>query len=619
MKRVGGNCQSGYDWSITFTGVPGDLDLLDVSGSDIDFDGGDVVIKAETIEDGGLIMGGIPADYMYVRETSPQVHVQVNKGSAVCEKGRTSCGFTFDESLSPSIIDITSEPNAESNGATITVTGTNLDSPIGAIPLVSAGEVSCKVIYFDETSVTCSFNTCMEAGLHKIIVVVQGRGRAAAELEFAMPLWVSSVTPSLIHKDSPTEISLTGRGFNTSVHAASLLIGGSPCPTVSATCTELVCLYTPPTSGRRNAGPLLISYGGSGIGSITAGVLQIPKVTKIEPTEGPAGSETLVTITGQFFSDEVDGNVISIGGVPCKVQDATSTHILCSTQALAPGPKNVIISNVNGSSVEDVSYVSVLHVDSITASQNAGLGGGLTISLQGQGFLYPDHNASLSIDFFGQEIYVIGAYRKSGFNISGTFSLRIGDLISAQLHPTSTSVEIKAAIEQAFLPLGIKELRVTSIDNEPGKLADRLYPRQWIISWQRPDILGSSLERCTDPNYVDWDPSACPTTASDLFLSFHKYYWPVLLSRPDDLGSELAQQRYLAECKAEAISLGFIPAAKCNALVPEETLPLCGQGSGKNPPCFNERFSTATVQHLDGTAVTYFRDDTMTPGYQSKG
>jgi hypothetical protein len=56
-------------------------------------------------------------------------------------------------------------------------------------------------------------------------------------------------------------------------------------------------------------------------------------------------------------------------------------------------------------------------------------------------------------------------------------------------------------------------------------------------------VVGAGLERCTNPNYVDWSPDACPNTAPDLFLSFHSYYWPILLERPDDAGSELSQKR----------------------------------------------------------------------------
>lgn len=131
-------------------------------------------------------------------------------------------------------------------------------------------------------------------------------------------------------------------------------------------------------------------------------------------------------------------------------------------------------------------------------------------------------------------------------------------------------------------------------------------------------MAGPGLERCTDPRYVDWDPEACPTAAADVFLSFHNYYWPVAVPKPADLGTPERQDRYLRACAEEARSLNFRP-AECEALVPLETLAMCGVGSGKNPPCWEERFTTASVRHGSGEVVKYVRDDTMTPSDSVKG
>jgi hypothetical protein len=59
--------------------------------------------------------------------------------------------------------------------------------------------------------------------------------------------------------------------------------------------------------------------------TITAGA----KVTGISPTEGSLYGGTIVTITGENFSDLITDNPVIIGDAECVVFESTSTEIKC--------------------------------------------------------------------------------------------------------------------------------------------------------------------------------------------------------------------------------------------------------------------------------------------------
>ena len=199
---------------------------------------------------------------------------------------------------------------------------------------------------------------------------------------------------------------------------------------------------------------------------------------------------------------------------------------------------------------------------------------------------------------------------------TGTFQLHLNGHVTEELPVDASAGQVEQAIKSAFPHL--LSASVFTVDLLSGQFQDRLYPRQWMIKIERPDIVAAGIERCTSPLYIDWDPDACPTTAPDLFLHHFPWYWPVGLPKPQDIGEDDTKAVLQAKCDSEARALQFRPVT-CQALLPLESLPLCGEGSGINPPCWAERFSRAQVRHSDGQDVEYTRDDSRTPSDTVKG
>jgi hypothetical protein len=202
----------------------------------------------------------------------------------------------------------------------------------------------------------------------------------------------------------------------------------------------------------------------------------------------------------------------------------------------------------------------------------------------------------------------------------GRWKVGVGGFYSRWLALNASDVDVREAIlEQAPLWGDIASVEVIRVENLPGKLLDRAYPQQWAIRLGRFNSLHSQgLERCTNPLYVDWDPSSCPVVASDLYLAFSPHFWPRFLPTPSDLGSDSYRSSIMSDCDAEAVALGVRPSV-CEALLPQETLQYCGIGSGASPPCWISRFSEAKVSHRDGRIFNYILDNKMSPSDTAKG
>lgn len=199
----------------------------------------------------------------------------------------------------------------------------------------------------------------------------------------------------------------------------------------------------------------------------------------------------------------------------------------------------------------------------------------------------------------------------------GSWSISIDGSKTKTFDVDASAAEVETELKTIVLP-SVHGLTVLSTDYQPGWKKNRDYARQWILRLTRSGVVGLNADRCTSPLYMDWNPSACPETAADLWLNIHYYFWPALLPRPADLGEDQRSQRLQARCDSEAQTRGLKPGF-CQVPMIRETAPICGQGSGISPPCWVQRWTRANVSLIDGSIVTMERDDTKTPGDTTKG
>ena len=232
-----------------------------------------------------------------------------------------------------------------------------------------------------------------------------------------------------------------------------------------------------------------------------------------------------------------------------------------------------------------------------------------------------DRNYLFKVDSSGLSGGVVSVtrIRDGSTPLTGKWAISLSGVSTRWLQVNATEADVLGAIQDKISMWDdVLSVDVTQGDNIPGPFINRDYPRQWAIKLQRQHALGNGKERCTNPLYVDWDPTACPTSAPDLFLAYFPYYWPALMPRPTDLESDAYITAWQKSCDSEALALNLVPTV-CEALRPVETRPYCGVGSGINPPCWITRFTTAKVLHRNGDQVIYVVNNVKFPTESEKG
>ena len=167
---------------------------------------------------------------------------------------------------------------------------------------------------------------------------------------------VSSVTPS--QGTSDTIITVHGHGFsNVSCHN-KVMLSSHECEVISSDDTAIICMLSTaeyPIAGEALDVTVKILNRGYAFVRADAGdtvdFLLKPSVTAVSPSSGSQAGGTLVTITGDGFSNTTSDNVVEIGSTVCDVVTSSFDTIVCRTRASAEQAQQVIVA-VRGSESE---------------------------------------------------------------------------------------------------------------------------------------------------------------------------------------------------------------------------------------------------------------------------
>ncbi|KAJ1480918.1 hypothetical protein T484DRAFT_1809172, partial [Baffinella frigidus] len=184
VERMG-TCQAGYDWQVAFTHVPGDQPLFQVSTATVSDSA--IMAVAVLVQDGGVLVAPLPADYFHV-PGNVSVSAVVDHSTALCARSESAdsdpsvCMVSFDKSLNPTISSVDRTFN-------LTVTGTNFARPFPdteqALPGVTFGGAVCLDVFVaSEEMITCRVQNppLLAPGLYALEVVVPGRGQVVTAL-----------------------------------------------------------------------------------------------------------------------------------------------------------------------------------------------------------------------------------------------------------------------------------------------------------------------------------------------------------------------------------------------------------------------------------------------------
>lgn len=266
-----------------------------------------------------------------------------------------------------------------SGGDPVTLTGTGFVA--GATVLL--GGVACPVSALTATSITCTSGVRAAGVVSAVVTNADSQTvTLSSALIYLNPPTVSSVSPSAGALAGGTTLTITGTEFFT---GATVSIGGSNCPVVSLSATQISC-----TLPAQAAGTVAVSVTnvdtqtGSLAGAYT--YQPAPTVTSVAFNAGPLAGGTSVTVNGTNF---LSGATVRFDTSSCVVTATTATTITCLTPAHAAGSVAVTVTNPDsqaGSLGSAFTYQNAPTISSVSPAIGSSAGG-TTISITGTGFL----------------------------------------------------------------------------------------------------------------------------------------------------------------------------------------------------------------------------------------
>ncbi|WP_212003629.1 IPT/TIG domain-containing protein [Chitinophaga sp. HK235] len=185
---------------------------------------------------------------------------------------------------------------------------------------------------------------------------------------------ISAIKP--VRGGAGTKVTITGTGFSTDVTGNLVAFNGQQAMVESATATTMV--VTVPDNVK--TGPVSLTVNGQKTAGPVFTQVPPPSITTIAPLSGPVGS--VITITGENFSELMEEDTVTINGKAVTILDASARQLVLNVPAgTTTGPLKIV---VNGQQVNGPAY-TVQALGIIRLVPDNGLAGSI-ITVKGTGF-----------------------------------------------------------------------------------------------------------------------------------------------------------------------------------------------------------------------------------------
>jgi len=208
----------------------------------------------------------------------------------------------------------------------------------------------------------------LQMGNYKIFVQSSEYGQAANAVDIEYNFEVSSIFPTACGTGGGTLVSISGTGFSemtTATLCGQQMTYISYAPAVNANDEEVLVFETLPvpdvsacndagleiyevdrSDGTQDSATLAGARKRRSAGGLTVDPALTPQITMVYPKKGGTAGGTSLTITGTGFSNNAGDVTVTIFDVACDVQTATTTEIVCVTNAFPKGVDQVPIEPV---------------------------------------------------------------------------------------------------------------------------------------------------------------------------------------------------------------------------------------------------------------------------------
>ena len=294
--------------------------------------------------------------------------------------------------LIPAIRTISPEMGSSAGGSLIAISGTGFSDDKEKLT-VSIGGYNCPVESSSFTQITC-VSPAQAAGAKTVEVTILAAtgspvmavckhlsGVCTFSFSSSVTPTLTSVVPNAITGTGEVNMILTGTNLMSSVNGATVHIGNQQCIVQSQSVDSIACSITNLPLGENLVQAAVTGYGNA-VSSLV--VTSPPIISSISPNAGSIYGGTTLTFNGNGFTLEAS---VDIGGVPCEVEAATLSELICKTGAHAAGTSQVVIE-IGSVTYPQQTYEyqqnispEILSISPLTGSH------GETVTITGQNFL----------------------------------------------------------------------------------------------------------------------------------------------------------------------------------------------------------------------------------------
>ena len=210
---------------------------------------------------------------------------------------RSSFSLNYSLTRTPIIVSVTLISNASSG--ILQINGSNFDN--GNVN-VKVGNSFCSVNSSSATSITCAISSSLSAGHHPVVVNVDTMGDSNANISYTHELVVSNVAPMEGGYGGGLQVTVSGRGFNTS--NVNVSICDQICTSVTILSNNALTCRTPKMLVSQMVVSCNLTVSVEDLNQSTLFIYRdnlTAIITSIEPSQGGTGGGTKVIINGTNF------------------------------------------------------------------------------------------------------------------------------------------------------------------------------------------------------------------------------------------------------------------------------------------------------------------------------
>jgi len=280
-------------------------------------------------------------------------------------------------------------------GTPVTITGTNFGSVGFPSPTITFDGTGVSPSSYTDTQIIV--NSPSHIADYATILVSSFSGAVISDpYLYADPPTITTFTPQLGPFSGGTLVTIDGANFGpTGFQMPTVKFGGTAATSIFRNSETRIIAASPPISQSsiplntiKDASIYISSFSGTGLSGTDFGYYKTPKITSIDPTDGPISGGIPLEIKGENF---ISISTVTIGGVslgPTGFSYTNPSTINAITPPNTTGLKSVIVNNETLQSNTNVRYNYLPSVPEITDIDPA-FGptfGGETIIITGTNF-----------------------------------------------------------------------------------------------------------------------------------------------------------------------------------------------------------------------------------------